>query len=72
MKNIKLKYKDFIGNTKHSKYDNNFYGRILNTSDLVSYNSTNLKNINNNFRDTVNKYIELCAKHNKIFYFIFQ
>lgn len=67
MKTIKLKYKGFIGTVQWSKYDKLYYGSILNTSDLVSYQGNTLKEINKDFKDTVDDYIILCAQYNKLF-----
>lgn len=67
MKNTKLKYKGFIGTAQHSAYDNLFYGRLLNTTDLVSYDGKNLKELNKDFILAVEDYIEICAEYNKLF-----
>lgn len=63
----KLKYKGFIGKIQYSKYDNILYGRVLNTSDLVSYDGRTVKELEKNFRETVDDYIEICAIYNKVF-----
>ena len=67
MKNIKLKYKGFVGTAQWSKYDNLYYGRILNTTDLVSYDGQTLKELNKDFILAVEDYIEICAEYNKLF-----
>lgn len=66
MKNTKLKYKGFIGTAQWSKYDNLYYGRILNTTDLVSYDGKTLKELNKDFILAVEDYIEICAEYNKV------
>lgn len=62
MKNRKFKYKGFIGDCQYSKYDKLYYGSILNTTDLVSYDGKDYIDAYNDFKDSVNTYISFCAE----------
>lgn len=62
MRNTKLKYKGFIGDAQYSKFDKCFYGSILNTNDLVSYEGRTLDELTKEFKTTVNTYIDMCAE----------
>lgn len=62
MRNAKLKYKGFIGDAQFSKYENHFYGSVLNTNDLVTYEGDTLNKLTEEFKISVDTYIDMCAE----------
>lgn len=62
MRNTKLKYKGFIGEAQYSDLAQKYYGSILNTNDLVSYEAKTLTGLAKEFRKTVDVYIDTCAQ----------
>lgn len=61
----KIKYKDFIGSIEFCKESNCFFGKILNISDLVSYESESLEFIEESFKKAVDDYLETCKELKK-------
>jgi predicted HicB family RNase H-like nuclease len=53
-----LEYKGFNGSIEYSKSDNVFFGRVKNTEDLISYESTDKKLLEKEFQLAVDSYIE--------------
>ncbi len=55
----RLHYKDFDGSVEYSEIDKVYYGKILNIKDLISYEGKNVKELEANFRESVDIYLEV-------------
>lgn len=56
LSNIKLHYKDYVGDVKYDNADKIFYGHVLNVKPnyIVSYEGKNLSELMQDFKDAVN------------------
>lgn len=55
-----LKYKGYTG---HVEYDDEaliFHGEILDTRDVITFQGTNVEEIEKAFRDSINDYLDFC------------
>lgn len=62
--NNTMKYKGFIGSVSYSDEDKVFFGKIIGINGLVNYEGASVKELNQNFKDSVNEYIALCEEEN--------
>ena len=60
-----FEYRGFKTTVKFSKEDNLFYGKIENTTDLISFHSDNTEGFYDSFVDAVEDYLEFCEKVDK-------
>jgi len=65
MNNNMLKYKDFYGSVEYSDADECFYGKIIGTTDLVTFEGKSVKDLKKAFSEAVDDYIILCKEANK-------
>lgn len=56
--NNTLNYKGFIGSIEFSKEDGLFFGKVLNTNDLVSYEGITHEELKEDFQNAVDDYLE--------------
>ena len=54
-----VEYKGYIGSIEYSFEDAIFYGKLLNTKDLVSYEGKEMYSLYNNYHEAVDDYIQL-------------
>ncbi|MCL2605058.1 MAG: type II toxin-antitoxin system HicB family antitoxin [Defluviitaleaceae bacterium] len=66
MKNNMLTYKDFLGSVEYSASDECFYGKLIGTTDLVTYEGDNVQGLKIAFREAVEDYLVLCKEVGKI------
>lgn len=59
-----LSYKDFRGTVEFSAQDNILYGKVIGIKSLISYEGNSLKELENDFREAVDDYLELCKSEN--------
>lgn len=59
-----LKYKDFIGTVNFSAEDGVFYGKIEGIKSMVSFEGETVQDLEQDFKDAVNQYIDYCERHN--------
>lgn len=62
MDNI-LKYKDFIGSVNFSTTDGVFFGKIEGIKSMVSFEGETVKELEQDFKNAVDDYIEYCKEH---------
>lgn len=62
--NNNLEYKGYIGSVNYSKVDKLYYGKILKIKDLVSYEAETETSLEVEFRNTVDKYVNLLKELN--------
>ena len=64
MNNI-FEYKDYFGSAEYSETDAIFFGRIIGINDHITYEGDNLINLENDFIQAVDDYIEGCVEIGK-------
>ena len=60
-----IKYKDFYGSVEYSAADECFYGKIIGTEDLVTFEGSSVVDLKKAFIDAVNDYILMCNELDK-------
>ena len=60
-----LKYKDFLGSVEYSGADECFFGKIIGTSDLITFEGDSVDSLKNAFIEAVNDYMSLCRETGK-------
>lgn len=64
MSNI-LEYKGYCTKIEYSKEDKVLYGKIEGINDLVNFESDNLEDVEKEFHNAVDDYLEFCKECNK-------
>ena len=54
-----LQYKGFYGTIEYSHFDNIYHGFLINTCDIVTYESTNITDLEKEFILSIEDYLEL-------------
>jgi predicted HicB family RNase H-like nuclease len=57
-----LEYKGYSGSIEYSREDNLFYGKVIGIQSLISYEGKTGKELEYDFKDAVNEYLETCKK----------
>jgi predicted HicB family RNase H-like nuclease len=60
-----LKYKDFYGSVEYSADDECFFGKIIGTADLVTFEGDSVESLKSAFTEAVEDYLILCAEVGK-------
>lgn len=60
-----LKYKEFYGGVEYSSNDECFFGKIIGTSDLVTFEGESVATLKDAFTEAVEDYIALCKEVGK-------
>ncbi len=60
-----LTYKDYFGSVEYSANDRVFWGKIEFTNDSVTFEAENADDLEGEFRDAVDDYLESCKKIGK-------
>jgi len=60
-----LKYKDFYGSVEYSAADECFFGKIIGTGDLVTFEGKSVDELKKAFTEAVNDYLVLCQEAGK-------
>ena len=60
-----IKYKDFFGSVEYSSDDECFYGKIIGTSDLVTFEGDSVESLKRAFYEAVEDYLVLCNEVGK-------
>jgi len=60
-----LKYKDFYGSVEYSAADECFFGKIIGTADLVTFEGKSVSNLKKAFIEAVKDYLVLCKEVGK-------
>lgn len=55
-----MKYKDYLGTVEYTPEDHCLYGKIAYIRDLVNYEATTVAELEVNFKEAVDDYIESC------------
>jgi len=59
-----LKYKGYTGNIEYSKEDKLLFGRVLGIRGLISYEGKSGEELEMDFRNAIDDYIEMCEAKN--------
>ncbi|MEA3553867.1 MAG: type II toxin-antitoxin system HicB family antitoxin [Campylobacterota bacterium] len=57
-----IEYKDYIGSVEYSSEDKCFFGKIEMIDDLVTFEATNVDELEANFKSCVDEYLETCKQ----------
>jgi len=61
-----MKYKDYLGSVHYSDEDQVFYGKIEFVKALVTYEGTNVKELKEAFKESVDDYLSLCFENGTV------
>ncbi len=61
MSNV-IEYKNYIGSVEYSNEDKCFFGKLEMIDDLVTFEATNVEELESNFKQSVDDYINTCAE----------
>ncbi|MCM1101471.1 MAG: type II toxin-antitoxin system HicB family antitoxin [Clostridium sp.] len=59
-----LSYKNYNGTVEYSKEDNCLFGKVLGIRSLLSYEGDSVKELEQDFRQVVDEYLEDCKHQN--------
>ena len=65
MVNNMIKHKDFFGSVEYSADDDCFFGKIIGTTDLVTFEGDSVNSLKVAFREAVEDYLILCKEVGK-------
>jgi predicted HicB family RNase H-like nuclease len=60
-----LKYKDFYGSVEYSAADECFFGKIVGSADLVTFEGESVGNLKKAFKEAVEDYLVMCKEAGK-------
>lgn len=60
-----LEYKGFVGTVEYSAEDHCLYGKVLGTRDLIMYEGESILELEKDFQETIDEYIEDCKELGK-------
>lgn len=60
-----IKYKGYMGTVEYSPEDKVLFGKIAFINDLVTFEAMTVKDLEENFREAVDDYIETCRQLGK-------
>ena len=60
-----LKYRDFYGSVEYSANDECFFGKIIGTADLVTFEGESVGKLKKAFNEAVEDYLVLCKEAGK-------
>ncbi len=57
-----LEYKDYMGTVEYSSSDNVLFGKVVGINGLVSYEGKSIEELQKDFEEAVDDYIEMCEE----------
>jgi len=60
-----IEYNDYIGSVEFSSEDKCFFGKIEMIDDLITFEATNVDELETNFKNAVDEYILTCKELNR-------
>lgn len=57
-----IEYKDYIGSVEYSNEDKCFFGKIEMIDDLVTFEAVSVDELESNFKNCVDEYLETCKQ----------
>ena len=61
-----LQHRGYDGSVEFSAEDRMMHGRVIGIRDMISFGGTSVRELEKNFRDAVNEYLEFCEKRGKV------
>jgi len=61
-----MKYGDYVGTIEFDTDDKILYGKVIGISDEITYEGNTLDELETDFRETIDEYIEFCKEIDKI------
>ena len=65
MTNNTLHYNGFYGSVEYSAADECFFGKLIGSTDLVTFEGSSVEELKHAFTDAVNDYLALCKQTGK-------
>ncbi len=62
--NNMLEYKGYYGTVDFSISDNILFGKIVGVQSLISYEGDSIQSLQEDFRQAIDDYLEMCAENN--------
>ena len=59
-----IEYKGYIGNVEFDDEANIFHGEVINLRDVVTFQGESVKQLREEFRNSIDDYLEFCAERN--------
>jgi len=59
--NGKLTYKGYVGSIDYTPEDGVLFGKVLGIKGLISYEGVSITDINKDFEEAIDDYLEMCA-----------
>ena len=59
-----LSYKNYNGTVEFSKEDNCLFGKVIGIKSLISYGGASVKELEQDFHNAVDEYLEACKERN--------
>ena len=56
-----IEYKNYTGSVEYSNEDKCFFGKIEMIDDLVTFEATSVDELETNFKNSVDEYVDTCA-----------
>lgn len=60
-----LTYKDYIAQVEFDDKAETFYGEVINTRDVITFEGASVKELKKAFKDSVEDYLAFCAERNE-------
>ena len=57
-----MEYKDYIAKVEYSNEDKCFFGKLEMIEDLVTFEATNVEELETNFKTSVDEYLQTCEE----------
>jgi len=65
MTNQTLQHRGYDGSVEYSAEDKMLHGRVVGIRDMISFGGKSVRELEKNFRDAVDEYLEFCKKRGK-------
>lgn len=59
---MSLTYKGYTGSVEFDAKDRSFHGRVEGITDIITFEGTSVEELETDFRDGVDSYLEVCAE----------
>ncbi len=60
-----LEYKGYVGYAEFDDESDIFYGEVINTRDVITFQGTSVRELNKSFKDSIDDYLKFCKSRNE-------
>lgn len=60
-----LTYKNYVAHVEFDDEIDLFYGEVINTRDVITFQGSSVKELKKAFKDSIEDYLEFCARRNE-------